>query len=117
MTIVLLMTPLVFTPLRVILVEDLREQLAEIEAPDLGEDEKSRKRGKCHTRLASWSPKGRSVIGVTVLDDGGSPTGDKGASEALRSHWEPVFNNVVGVVVLLICSPCLCRSALRGLSP
>ena len=36
--------------------EDLREQLAEIEASDLDEDEKSRKRGKCHTRLASWSP-------------------------------------------------------------
>ena len=76
--------------------EDLREQLAEIEASDLDEDEKSRNRGKCHTRLASGSPNGRSVIGVTVLDGEGSPTDDKGALEALKSHWEPVFNNVVG---------------------
>ena len=64
--------------------------------PDLDDDEKSRKRSKCHTRLASWSPKGRSVVGITVLDEEGSPTSDKGAFETLRSHWEPVFNNVVG---------------------
>ena len=56
----------------------------------------SRKRGKCHTRLASWSPKGRSVVGIAVLDDEGGPTNDKDASEAFKSHWEPVFNNVVG---------------------
>ena len=76
--------------------EDLRGQLAEVEASGLDDEEKSRKRGKCHTRLASWSPKGKSVVGITVLDEEGSPTSDKGASEALKSHWEPVFNNVVG---------------------
>ena len=64
--------------------EDLREQLAEVEASDLDEDEKSRKRSKCHTRLASWSPKGMSVIGTTVLDDEGNPTDDKGAFKALK---------------------------------
>ena len=75
---------------------DLREQLAEVEASGLDDDEKSRKRSKCHTRLASWSPKVRSVVGITVLDEEGSPTSDKGAFKALKSHWEPVFNNVVG---------------------
>ena len=76
--------------------EDLREQLAEIEASDLDENGKSRKRGKCHTGLASWSPKGKSVIGITMLGDEGGPTDDKGAFEALKSHWEPVFDNVIG---------------------
>ena len=76
--------------------EDLREQLAEVEASDLDEDEKSRKRSKCHTRLAPWSPKGKSVIGITVLDDEGNPTDDRGAFKALKSHWEPLFNNTVG---------------------
>ena len=75
---------------------DLREQLAEVEASDLDEEERSRKRGKCHTRLASWSPKGQSVVGITVLSGDGTPTGDDGAFGALKSHWEPVFNNTVG---------------------
>ena len=35
----------------------------------------------------------------------GSPANDKGAFEAPKSHWEPVFNNVVGD-----------RSAFRGFS-
>ena len=65
-------------------------------SPDLDEGEKSRRRSKCHTRLASWSPKGKSVIGITVLDDEGKPTDDGGAFKSLKSHWEPVFNNVVG---------------------
>ena len=76
--------------------EDLREQLAEVEAYDLDEDEKGRQRSKCHTRLASWSPKGKFVICTTVLDDGGNPVDDRGAFKALKSHWEPVFNNTVG---------------------
>ena len=98
--------------------EDLREQLAEVEASDLDDGEKSRKRGKCHTRLASWSPRGRSAIGIAVLDDEGSPTSDKGASEALKSHWESLFLiMLLGIVVLSIVFPGLCRSALRGLSP
>ena len=96
MVIVLLVTLLVYTPLCYINREDLREQLAEVEASDLDEDEKSRKRSKCHTRLASWSPKGKPVIGITVLDDEGNPTDDRGAFKALKSHWEPVFNNTVG---------------------
>ena len=75
---------------------DLKEQLAEIEASDPDDHEKNRKKSKCHTRLASWSPKGRSVVGITVLDEGGAPTSDKEALAALKSHWEPVFNNVVG---------------------
>ena len=53
--------------------------MAEVEASDLDEEEKSRKRSKCHTRLASWSPKGKSVVSVTVLNDNGSPTDDEGA--------------------------------------
>ena len=57
---------------------------------------RSRKRSKCHTRLASWSPKGKSVVGITVLSDDGTPADDKGSFEALKSHWEPVFNNCVG---------------------
>ena len=76
--------------------EDLKEQLAEVEASDLDDGEKSRKRNRFHTRLASWSPKGRSVVGITVLDEDGSPTNDKDAFVALKSHWEPVFKNVVG---------------------
>ena len=31
-----------------------------------------------------------------MLDDEGSPTDDRGAFEALKSHWEPVFNNIGG---------------------
>ena len=46
--------------------------------------------------MASWSPKGKSVIGTTLLDGGGNPTDDRGAFKALKSHWEPVFNNTVG---------------------
>ena len=76
--------------------EDLRGQLAEVEASGLDEEEKNRKRSKCHTRLASWSPKGKSVVGITVLRDDGTPTDDEGAFGALKSHWEPVFNNYVG---------------------
>lgn len=76
--------------------EDLREQLAEVEDSDLSEDDKNRKRSKFHTRLSSWSPKGRSVIGITVLTEDGDTTNDKEAFVALKSHWEPVFNNVVG---------------------
>ena len=76
--------------------EDLREQLAEVEASDLSEDDKNRKRSKFHTRLSSWSPKGRSVIGIPVLTEDGDTTNDKEAFEALKSHWDPVFNNVVG---------------------
>ena len=76
--------------------EDLREQLAEVEASALDGGDKNRKRIKIHTRLSSRSLKGRFVVGVTVLAEDGSPTNDKGAFEALRSHWEPVFNNVVG---------------------
>ena len=52
--------------------EDLREQSAEVEASDFDDDEKNRKRSKFHTRLASWSPKGRSVVGFTALDEDGS---------------------------------------------
>ena len=63
--------------------EDLKEQLAEVGASDLDDDEKSRKRSQCHTRHASWSPKGRSVVGITVLDEGGSPTSDKDAFTCL----------------------------------
>ena len=40
--------------------------------------------------------KGKPVIGITVLDDEGNPTDDRGAFKALTSHWEPVFNNYVG---------------------
>ena len=76
--------------------EDLIGQLAEVEASDLDEEEKNRKRSKCHTRLASWSPKGKSVVGITVLKDDGTPTDDEGAFGALKSHWDPVFNNAVG---------------------
>ena len=64
--------------------------------PILDEDEKDRGRSKFHTRLSSWSPKGRFVFGVTVLAGDGGPTNDKDAFEALKSHWEPVFNNAVG---------------------
>ena len=71
--------------------EDLREQLAEAEASDLDDDEKGRKRSKFHTRLASWSPKGRSVVAFTVLDGDGSLTNDKDAFVALKSHWALVF--------------------------
>ena len=76
--------------------EDLRDQLAEVEASDLSEDDKNRKRSKFHTRLSSWSPKGKSVIGVSVLTEDGDTTNEKGAFEALKSHWEPVFNNTIG---------------------
>ena len=76
--------------------EGLGEQLAEVEASALDEDEKNRRRNMFHTRLSSRSPKGRSVVGVTVLAGDRSPTDDKGAFEALKSHWEPIFNNVVG---------------------
>ena len=70
-----------------------------------------------HARLASWPPKGRSVVGTTVLDEDGSPTDDKDAVVALKSHWEPVFNNVVGDRRAFNSFPGLFRSALRGLSP
>ena len=70
--------------------------MVDVEASALDEDDKNRRRIKIHTRLSSWSPKGRSVVGVTVLAEDGSPTNDKGTFEALKSHWEPVFNNVVG---------------------
>ena len=76
--------------------DDLKEQLAEVEASDLDDDEKSKKRSKCHTRLASWSPKGRYVVGITVLDEGGSPTSDKDAFVALTPglhHKISVFSD------------------------
>ena len=63
--------------------EDLRKQLAEVEASGLDGDEKSRERSKRHTRLASRSPEGKFVIGIAVLDDEGNPTDDRDAFKAL----------------------------------
>ena len=96
---------------------DLKEQLAEVEASDLDDDEESRKRSKCHTRLASWPPKGRSVVGITVLDE-------EGTLRAIRMRlWPPSRTGSLSLVMLLvivvhlIVSPGLCRNALKGLSP
>ena len=97
--------------------EDLREQLAEVEAFALDEDEKNRKRSKFHTKLAPWSPKGRSVVGITVLAEDGSPTNDKDSLRPLSRTGSLSLIMLLGIVVLLIVSLGSCRSALRGLSP
>ena len=72
----------------------MAEQLEELRGADLPEEEKSSKRTKLHARLASWSPKGRKVSGISVVDDGGEVVEDPFG--ALRGHWEGVFNNFGG---------------------
>ena len=75
--------------------EDLRGQLSANDGSSIDEEGKSRRRAKLHTRLASWSPKGKSVVGITVLGDDGNPTDEAGGFEALERHWGPVFNSSV----------------------
>ena len=53
-----------------------------------------------------------------MFDNGGSPASDKGAFEALKSHWELVLNNVVGGRrAFNRFSRFVCRNAPRGSSP
>ena len=70
------------------------EQLSELKNSGLPGEEKSAKRAKLHSRLASWSPKGKRVGGVVMLS--GKDRVAEDPFEALASHWSPVFNNARG---------------------
>ena len=76
--------------------QDIGEQLEELGKSDLDGEEKTQKTSKFHARLASWSIKGRQVVGVTVLRGDGTPAVGSQAFEALENHWEPIFNGGEG---------------------
>ena len=63
---------------------------------DLEGEGKIQKRSKLHSRLASWSAKGRQVVGVTVLRSDGTLAVGNLAFEALKDHWGPIFNGGEG---------------------
>ena len=74
--------------------QDIDRQLDELERSGFEGEEKTQKRSKLHSRLASWSAKGSQVVGVTVLRSDGA-VGSQ-AFEALKDHWEPIFNGGEG---------------------
>ena len=76
--------------------QDIGKQLEALEKSDHEGEEKTQKRSKLHSRLASWSTKGRHLVGVTVLKSDGALAVGNQAFEALKGHWEPIFNGGEG---------------------
>ena len=79
--------------------DEINEQINDFTESKLLEEEKSAKKNKLHARLSSWTPKGRRVSGVAVLGKGGGVSGDPFGD--IRGHWEKVFNNGGGRMLLL----------------
>eukprot|EP00972_Heterocapsa_arctica_P018586 2746059-Heterocapsa_arctica.AAC.1 len=72
---------------------DIEAQISEIDLSSLKVEEKAPKKSRLHSKLSSWSPKGKRMVGITVLDTGGHPyTSTEEADNALKAHWEPIFN-------------------------
>ena len=65
--------------------DEINEEVADLKTSDLTEDEKATKKNKLLARLSSWSPKGRRVSGVAVLDEGGGVSGDPFGD--ISKHW------------------------------
>ena len=97
--------------------EDLREQLAEVEASDLDDEEKSRRGANVILGLLLGPLRGGLLLVSQCLTMRGAP-------RVIRAHLRPSSRTgslflimLLGIVVFSIVSPGLCRSALRGWSP